>query len=114
MAPTTFVSGDIERCPLVDRIRRILESCWHGCGGHAENNLIVLRIDNRIVGPGVPGNVHIDTTEPDCGINFMKLGASLFSRAAQKSCCLTHPIQQHRSRSITSVAIPTATSIAMN
>ncbi len=47
-----------------------------GCGDHAENNLIVLRIDNRIVGPGVPGNVHIDTTEPDCGINFVKLGST--------------------------------------
>ncbi len=45
-----------------------------GCGGHAENNLIVLRIDNRIVGPGVPGTVHVDTTEPDCGITSIRLG----------------------------------------
>ncbi len=47
-----------------------------GCGDHAENNLIVLRIDNRIVGPGVPGSAHIDTTEPDCGITSIKLGAT--------------------------------------
>ena len=46
-----------------------------GCGGHADNNLIVLRIDNRIVGPGVPGTVHVDTSEPDCGITSIKLGA---------------------------------------
>ena len=47
-----------------------------GCGGHTENNMIVLRIDNRIVGPGVPGNVHIDTTEPDCGIISIKIGGA--------------------------------------
>jgi hypothetical protein len=47
-----------------------------GCGNHQENNLLVLRIDNRIVGPQQPGTVHIDTTEPDCGINFVKLGAA--------------------------------------
>ena len=47
-----------------------------GCGGHQDNNLIVLRVDNRIVGPQVPGTVHIDTTEPDCGINFVKIGGN--------------------------------------
>ena len=45
-----------------------------GCGGHQDNNLIVLRIDNRIVGPQQAGTVHVNTTEPDCGINFVKLG----------------------------------------
>jgi len=50
----------------------------------------VLRIDNRIVGPGVPGNVHIDTTEPDCGINFVKLGgATVLPCGAEK--LLPHP-----------------------
>lgn len=48
-----------------------------GCGGHTENNLIVLRIDNRIVGPQVPGTVHIDTAEPDCGINSVKIGNTI-------------------------------------
>ena len=61
-----------------------------GCGGHAENNLIVLRIDNRIVGPGVPGNVHIDTTEPDCGINFVKLGNTVVQACGAEKL-LPHP-----------------------
>jgi len=61
-----------------------------GCGAHAENNLIVLRVDNRIVGPGVPGNVHIDTTEPDCGINFVKLGNN-FVQACGSEHLLPHP-----------------------
>jgi hypothetical protein len=47
-----------------------------GCGGHPENNLLVLRIDNRIVGPQVPGTVHIDTTEPDCGITNVLIGGA--------------------------------------
>lgn len=46
-----------------------------GCGGHAENNLMTLRIDNRVVGPQVPGTVHVSTSEPDCGINAVRLGA---------------------------------------
>ena len=61
-----------------------------GCGDHAENNLIVLRIDNRIVGPGVAGNVHIDTTEPDCGINFVKLGGN-FVQPCGAEHLLPHP-----------------------
>src|SRR5262245_51739586 len=45
-----------------------------GCGNHPDNNLIVLRIDNRIVGAPVPGTVHVSTTEPDCGITAVRLG----------------------------------------
>jgi hypothetical protein len=48
-----------------------------GCGNHAENNLIVLRIDNRIVGPQVPGTVHVSTSEPDCGITSVTVGGSV-------------------------------------
>jgi len=48
-----------------------------GCGNHPENNLLVLRIDNRIVGLPTPGTVHINTTEPDCGINSVKLGGTV-------------------------------------
>jgi hypothetical protein len=47
-----------------------------GCGNHAANNLLTLRIDNRVVGPATPGSVHINTTEPDCGITSVKLGAT--------------------------------------
>jgi hypothetical protein len=47
-----------------------------GCGNHQDNNLLVLRIDNRIVGPQQPGTIHIDTTEPDCGITSVKLGGT--------------------------------------
>ena len=45
-----------------------------GCGNHQDNNLLVLRVDNRFVGPQQPGTVHIDTTEPDCGINSVTIG----------------------------------------
>jgi hypothetical protein len=45
-----------------------------GCGGHQDNNLLVLRFDNRLVGPATPGTVHVNTTEPDCGINAVRLG----------------------------------------
>jgi hypothetical protein len=34
------------------------------------------RIDNRVVGPATPGTVHINTTEPDCGITSVSLGGS--------------------------------------
>ncbi|MDE3167558.1 MAG: hypothetical protein KGN36_17280, partial [Acidobacteriota bacterium] len=47
-----------------------------GCGDHPENNLLTLRVDNRVVGPPVPGTVHIPTTEPDCGINAVRLGGA--------------------------------------
>jgi hypothetical protein len=50
--------------------RKVLD----GCGNHPENNMLVLRIDNRIVGPQVPGTVHVSTTEPDCGITSVRLG----------------------------------------
>lgn len=45
-----------------------------GCGDNAANNLLTLRIDNRVVGPATPGSVHINTTEPDCGITSVTLG----------------------------------------
>ena len=47
-----------------------------GCGNNQNNNLIVLRFDNRIVNPPTPGSVHWNTTEPDCGITAVRLGAS--------------------------------------
>jgi len=45
-----------------------------GCGNHPENNLLILAIDNRIVLPQTPGTVHVNTTEPDCGILAVRLG----------------------------------------
>jgi hypothetical protein len=45
-----------------------------GCGNNANNNMIVLRVDNRIVLTPTPGTVHINTTEPDCGINAVRIG----------------------------------------
>jgi hypothetical protein len=47
-----------------------------GCGDHPENNMLVLRLDNRVVGPPTPGTVHVNTTEPDCGILAVRLGAT--------------------------------------
>jgi hypothetical protein len=64
-----------------------------GCGGHQENNMIVLRIDNRIVGPAVPGTVHIDTTEPDCGINSIKLGSALVQPCDAKTLLPGTPLE---------------------
>jgi hypothetical protein len=61
-----------------------------GCGNHQENNLLVLRIDNRIVGPQQPGTVHINTTEPDCGINFVKIGNN-FVQPCGAEHLLPHP-----------------------
>jgi hypothetical protein len=61
-----------------------------GCGGHQENNMLVLRIDNRIVGPQQPGTVHIDTTEPDCGINFVKIGSNVVQPCGAEHL-LRHP-----------------------
>jgi len=61
-----------------------------GCGGHTENNLIVLRIDNRVVGPQQAGTVHVDTIEPDCGINFVKIGNTIVQACGAQQL-LPHP-----------------------
>lgn len=47
-----------------------------GCGGQ-QNNLVVIRLDNRIVGPPTPNSIHVNTDEPDCGILAVRLGGSL-------------------------------------
>jgi hypothetical protein len=44
-----------------------------GCGGQ-QNNLVALRIDNRIASGPPAGSVHVTTTEPDCGITAVRLG----------------------------------------
>jgi hypothetical protein len=46
-----------------------------GCGGQ-QNNLVAVRLDNRIVGAPLPGTVHVNTTEPDCGITAVRLGGA--------------------------------------
>src|SRR5205814_2716153 len=46
-----------------------------GCGGQ-QNNLVTLRLDNRIASGPPAGSVHINTTEPDCGITAVRLGAN--------------------------------------
>ena len=45
-----------------------------GCGGSADNNLLVLRIDNRTPFTPVAGTVHLPTSEPDCGISHVRIG----------------------------------------
>ena len=50
--------------------RKVLD----GCGNNPQNNNLVVRLDNRIVLPPTPDNVHINTTEPDCGITSVSLG----------------------------------------
>ncbi|MBV9959314.1 MAG: carboxypeptidase regulatory-like domain-containing protein, partial [Acidobacteria bacterium] len=65
----------------------------NGCGNHQENNLLVLRIDNRIVGPQQPGTVHIDTTEPDCGISLVKLGNNLVQPCGAEHLQPNTPLQ---------------------
>ncbi|MCC6588265.1 MAG: carboxypeptidase regulatory-like domain-containing protein [Bryobacterales bacterium] len=46
-----------------------------GCGD-GPNNRVVIRIDNRFVAAPTPGSVHINTTEPDCGINAIRIGGT--------------------------------------
>jgi hypothetical protein len=45
-----------------------------GCGGSADNNLLVLRLDNRTPFAPVAGTVHLPTAEPDCGITHVRIG----------------------------------------
>ena len=45
-----------------------------GCGGSADNNLLVLRLDNRTPFSPVAGTVHLPTSEPDCGITHVRIG----------------------------------------
>jgi hypothetical protein len=56
-----------------------------GCGGN-QNNLVAIRIDNRIASP-TPGSVHINTTEPDCGIETVRLGGVVVA------ACGAHKLQ---------------------
>lgn len=46
-----------------------------GCGGDQNNN-VVLFFDNRVLGAPTPGSVHLNTTEPDCGISSVTIGGS--------------------------------------
>jgi hypothetical protein len=49
----------------------------NGCGIQPnQNNLVVVRLDNRVSGGLVPGTVHVDTTEPACRITAVRLGAT--------------------------------------
>ena len=38
--------------------------------------MLTLRVDNRVVGPPIPGSVHINTTEPNCGITKLSVGGA--------------------------------------
>lgn len=51
--------------------RKVLD----GCGDDPKNNNLVVRVDNRLVLPPTPGSIHINTTEPDCGITAVRLGS---------------------------------------
>jgi hypothetical protein len=48
-----------------------------GCGGNPGNNLLTLRVDNRIVGSPTPGSVHVNTIEPDCSISSVVIGGAV-------------------------------------
>lgn len=48
-----------------------------GCGDNPATNGLTLRLDNRVVGPATPGTVHVNTTEPNCGITSVRLGGVL-------------------------------------
>jgi hypothetical protein len=56
-----------------------------GCGEDNRNNLAIIRIDNRTVGDPTPGNVHVNTTEPDCGILDVRLGTQTVSPCGSKN-----------------------------
>jgi len=63
-----------------------------GCGDpkdkpQVHNNMLTLCIDNRFVGPPTPGTVHVNTTEPDCGITAVRLGG------VQVAPCGSHQLQ---------------------
>lgn len=47
-----------------------------GCGGADQNNDVVLYFDNRVLGAPIPGSVHVNTTEPDCGISSVTIGGN--------------------------------------
>jgi hypothetical protein len=47
-----------------------------GCGGANQNNNVVLYFDNRVLGAPIPGSVHVNTTEPDCGISSVTIGGN--------------------------------------
>ena len=47
-----------------------------GCGNNPDNNLFVLRFDNRTPFVPIPGTVHLPTSEPDCGITNVKIGGT--------------------------------------
>jgi hypothetical protein len=49
--------------------RKVLD----GCGNNPHNNMLTLYIDNRFVGAQTPGTVHVNTTEPDCGISAVRI-----------------------------------------
>jgi hypothetical protein len=57
--------------------RKVLD----GCGDpkdkpEVRNNFLALCFDNRFVGSPTPGTVHINTSEPDCGIAAVRLGGA--------------------------------------
>jgi hypothetical protein len=63
-----------------------------GCGDSKDkpqihNNFLTLCFDNRFVGSPTPGTVHVNTTEPDCGITAVRLGG------AQVDPCGSHQLQ---------------------
>jgi hypothetical protein len=49
--------------------RRVMD----GCGGQ-QNNLVAVRLDNRIESGPPPGSVHLITSEPNCDITDVRLG----------------------------------------
>lgn len=61
-----------------------------GCGQNQNTNFLVLRIDNRVPPNPLndPGSVHVATTEPDCGILSVNIGAG---PAVQP--CGAHPLK---------------------
>lgn len=63
-----------------------------GCGASQNNNLMVLRVDNRFVGAPTPGSVHANTTEPDCGITSVKLGTTSLAPCGSQQLAAGTPL----------------------
>jgi hypothetical protein len=63
-----------------------------GCGGPG-NNLVVVRTDNRVAFPPPPGTVHVNTTEPDCGITAVRFGGVVVAPCGNQKLDPNAPFQ---------------------
>lgn len=64
-----------------------------GCGNNPNNNLLALRFDNRVPFSPIPGTVHLPTSEPDCGINHIKIGGALVNPCGTQQLLHGQPLE---------------------